>query len=40
MIDDDGLCVGLITVKDMERMQTYPLASKDESGRLLVAAAT
>ena len=40
VIDDNGFCVGLITVKDMERTQTYPLASKDSSGRLLVAAAT
>ena len=40
VIDEEGLCVGLITVKDMERSQTYPLASKDDSGRLLVAAAT
>jgi IMP dehydrogenase len=33
-------CIGLITVKDMEKAQNYPLASKDDRGRLLVAAAT
>ena len=40
MIDDDRRCVGLITVKDMEKAQTYPNAAKDEKGRLRVAAAT
>ena len=40
VVDEDNVCVGLITVKDMEKAETYPLASKDESGRLLVAAAT
>ena len=33
-------CVGLITVKDMEKATTYPNAAKDEQGRLRVAAAT
>ncbi|MEK9910854.1 MAG: IMP dehydrogenase [Candidatus Puniceispirillum sp.] len=40
VVDTDGVCVGLITVKDMEKAQNHPLASKDERGRLLVAAAT
>ena len=40
VVDEDNVCVGLITVKDMEKAETYPLASKDEGGRLLVAAAT
>jgi IMP dehydrogenase len=40
VIDDAGVCVGLITVKDMEKAQNHPRASKDERGRLLVAAAT
>ena len=40
VVDRDHRCTGLITVKDIEKAQTYPLASKDEAGRLLVAAAT
>ncbi|HEX2582269.1 MAG TPA: IMP dehydrogenase [Dongiaceae bacterium] len=39
VVDEDYRCVGLITVKDMEKAQAHPLASKDEKGRLLVAAA-
>ena len=38
--DSAGHCVGLITVKDIEKAQTYPHACKDERGRLRVAAAT
>ncbi len=40
VVDDQYRCVGLITVKDMEKTVAYPLASKDEQGRLRVAAAT
>jgi IMP dehydrogenase len=40
VVDDQYRCVGLITVKDMEKAVTYPLASKDAQGRLRVAAAT
>ena len=40
VVDDSGACIGLITVKDMEKAQNHPLASKDDLGRLLVAAAT
>ncbi len=40
VVDNSGACIGLITVKDMEKAQNHPLASKDERGRLLVAAAT
>ena len=40
VVDEENVCIGLITVKDMEKAETYPLASKDEGGRLLVAAAT
>jgi IMP dehydrogenase len=40
VINGDGACIGLITVKDMEKAQNHPLASKDQSGRLLVAGAT
>ena len=40
VVDEDGFCVGLITVKDMEKSQNHPDACKDEQGRLRVAAAT
>ena len=40
VVDDAYACVGLITVKDMEKAVTYPNATKDETGRLRVAAAT
>jgi IMP dehydrogenase len=40
VVDGHGNCIGLITVKDMEKAQNHPLASKDDRGRLLVAAAT
>ena len=40
VVDDSGACIGLITVKDMEKAQNHPLASKDDRGRLLVAGAT
>jgi IMP dehydrogenase len=40
VVDDAGRCVGLITVKDMEKSQLNPHAAKDAQGRLRVAAAT
>jgi IMP dehydrogenase len=40
VVDDVYRCVGLITVKDIEKAQKYPNACKDERGRLRVAAAT
>ena len=40
VVDDDGRCIGLITVKDIERAVTFPDATKDAAGRLRVAAAT
>ncbi|MDC7694940.1 IMP dehydrogenase [Asticcacaulis sp. DXS10W] len=40
VVDDAYRAVGLITVKDMEKAQAYPTAAKDESGRLLVGAAS
>jgi IMP dehydrogenase len=40
VVDDTFRCVGLITVKDMDKAQAHPLANKDELGRLRVAAAT
>jgi len=40
VVDGDGHCVGLITVKDIEKAQAYPNSCKDVQGRLRVAAAT
>ncbi len=40
VVDKDYHCVGLITVKDIEKAQLHPHAAKDEQGRLRVAAAT
>jgi len=40
VVDDSHHCIGLITVKDIEKAVTYPDATKDEAGRLRVAAAT
>ena len=39
VVDDEYRCVGLITVKDIEKAHLYPHAAKDEHGRLRVAAA-
>ena len=38
--DEAGKCVGLLTVKDMEKAQLNPNAAKDDQGRLRVAAAS
>ncbi len=40
VVDDTYRCIGLITVKDIEKAVTYPNATKDAAGRLRVAAAT
>jgi IMP dehydrogenase len=40
VVDEAYRCVGLITVKDMDKAQAHPLANKDELGRLRAAAAT
>src|SRR5580765_8948120 len=40
VVDANYRCIGLITVKDIEKAQKYPNACKDERGRLRVAAAT
>ena len=40
VVDDAHRCIGLITVKDIEKAQSNPMAAKDGAGRLLVAAAT
>jgi len=40
VVDDNYKCIGLITVKDIEKAKLYPDASKDAFGRLIVGAAT
>ncbi|MGB8180785.1 MAG: IMP dehydrogenase [Stellaceae bacterium] len=40
VVDKDFRCVGLVTVKDIEKSQRFPNATKDEAGRLRVGAAT
>ncbi len=40
VVDEHFRCVGLITVKDIEKQVAYPNAAKDAQGRLLAAAAT
>jgi IMP dehydrogenase len=40
VVDEHNRCVGLITVKDIEKAVAAPLATKDAEGRLRVAAAT
>ncbi len=40
VVDEAGHCVGLITVKDIEKAVASPFATKDGEGRLRVAAAT
>ena len=40
VVDDEYRCIGLITVKDIEKASVHPDACKDEQGRLRVAAAT
>ena len=40
VVDDDRRCIGLVTVKDIEKAVNYPDATKDAAGRLRVAAAT
>lgn len=39
VVDGDGKLVGLITVKDLDKHQRYPLAALDKKGRLIVGAA-
>ena len=39
LVDDEGKLTGLITVKDFVKTEQYPEATKDERGRLRVAAA-
>jgi IMP dehydrogenase len=40
VVDDHYRCIGLITVKDIEKQVAHPNAAKDDQGRLRVAAAT
>ncbi len=40
VVDKDYRCIGLLTVKDIEKANKFPGASKDEKGRLRTAAAT
>ena len=40
VVDENNRCIGLITVKDIEKAQKFPLATKDPQGRLRVAAAS
>jgi IMP dehydrogenase len=39
VVDDNERCIGLVTVRDMEKSQTFPHATKDEQHRLRVGAA-
>ena len=39
VVDDADRCIGLITVKDIEKSTLFPQASKDAQGRLMVGAA-
>ena len=40
IVDHDGRCLGLLTVKDMDKAAVNPNAAKDGAGRLRVAAAS
>ncbi len=39
VVDEAGNLKGLITIKDIEKSETYPKSSKDSQGRLMVGAA-
>ena len=39
VVDKNDYCIGLITVKDIEKANTNPFATKDDKGRLRVGAA-
>ncbi|MFU8818872.1 MAG: IMP dehydrogenase [Desulfurivibrio sp.] len=39
VVDEAGVLQGLITIKDIEKLRRYPLAAKDDLGRLRVGAA-
>ena len=39
VVDNQKRCIGLITVKDIQRSERYPSSVRDKNGRLLVGAA-
>ncbi|MDE4086618.1 IMP dehydrogenase [Planococcus maritimus] len=39
IVDQNGMLKGLITIKDIEKVIEFPIAAKDEQGRLLAGAA-
>ena len=39
VVDNEYRCIGLITVKDIDKAKKFPLATKDSLGRLMVGAA-
>ncbi|GAA2171476.1 IMP dehydrogenase [Agrococcus versicolor] len=39
LVHEDGRLAGLITIKDFDKVEQYPFATKDEHGRLRVGAA-
>ncbi|GEN85016.1 inosine-5'-monophosphate dehydrogenase [Sporosarcina luteola] len=39
IVDENGILMGLITIKDIEKVIEFPNAAKDKQGRLLVGAA-
>ena len=39
IVDDNERCIGLVTVKDIEKARLYPTACKDKNGSLRVGAA-
>lgn len=39
LVDSNGVLTGLITIKDMMKLEKYPMATKDSRGRLAVGAA-
>jgi IMP dehydrogenase len=39
VVDEEGKLIGLITIKDIEKIKKYPMSCKDERGRLRVGAA-
>ncbi|MCB1784410.1 MAG: IMP dehydrogenase [Alphaproteobacteria bacterium] len=39
IVDKDGKCIGLMTVKDIEKSKLYPVAAKDSQDRLRAGAA-
>lgn len=39
VVDDNGILIGLITYRDIQKFKNYPIACKDEHGRLRVGAA-